>query len=362
MLRGQGIGDDSANDLPSNLAGHAMTSKRFSIDRGTPRQRLAMDRERVRAEDCRVPSPPRGRVFNWIIVASAVAGVVVVVVPARHQWGLWLAGKPVDTLPLFWDIPVLIWGRIGKVLQFAAGLVAIIDLLDHHKLRATGRQAGRRLRERRAQQQLKLRSHRLLALRRKLYDSFIDVQPVGGLFGDPVLFLNTRPPTDFGPVASFAPKDYLGFRERVLAGLDVRTGGGLSKKEAEQIREQVDVFLKDHLPPEDIALSEQSERKWGGLTTLVCVALLGSVVYHWMAGPMLELMLLHGVLIAGFLTLLSPAGPYVAALPGLAREVPALLAGYLATHLLDRTHPLHAFRKIAVVLFIIGFGLDLLAS
>jgi hypothetical protein len=310
-----------------------------------------------------VPSPPRGRVFNGVIVVSILAGVVVVVVPARHLWGLWFAGKPVDELPLFWDVPVLVWGRIGKVLQFAAGLAVIIDLLDPDKLRATGRGASQRLRERRAQRLAKLRSHRLSALRRRLYDSFVDVRPVaGGRVGDAVVSLNTRSPTGFGHEASFTLEDYLGFRERVLAGLDVRTDGQLSNEQTHQISEQVDVFFMEHLSAQDKALYERSEKKWERWFTVVVVALLGSVVYHLTAGASVEWMLLHGVLMVGFFTLMSPAGAYVAALPGLAREVPALVAGYLATHLLDQTRPLHAFRKIAVVLFIIGFGLDLLAS
>ncbi|MEV0381718.1 hypothetical protein [Nonomuraea sp. NPDC050643] len=301
--------------------------------------------------------------FNGIIVVSVLAGAVVVVVPARHLWALWLAGKQVDALPLFWDVPVLIWGRIGKVLQFAAGLAVIIDLLDPDRLRATGREAGRRLREREAQRQLRLRPYRLSALRGKLYDSFVDVRfVVGGGAGDGAVSLNTRLPSGFGQDAPFTLEDYLDFRERVLAGLDVRTDGRLSNVQTEKIGEQVDAFFNEHLSAREKALYELGQRKLGRLAAVVGVALLGSIVSYVTVGFSLEWIFLHGVLVVGLLTLMSSAGAYLAALPGLAREVPALLAGYLATHLLDRTRPLHAFRKIAVVLFVIGFGLDLLAS
>lgn len=301
--------------------------------------------------------------FNKIILASALAGVVVIVAPARHLWAQWFAGKSVDALPLYWDIPVLIWGRVGKVLQFAAGLAVTIDLLDPDKLRATGRQAGQRLQQRRAQRQRSLRPHRLSALRRRLYDSFVDVRPVvGGGVGDAVVSLNTRLPTEFGPVASFTLEDYLGFRERVLTGLDVRADGQLSREQTDQIDKQVTAFFKEHLSPEDKTLHERSEKKWERWCALVGVALLGSIVYYLITDFSLEWIALHYVLVAGFFSLMPPVGAYVTALPGLAREVPALVAGHLATHLLDRTRPLHAFRKIALVLFIIGFGLDLLAS
>ncbi|WP_431921248.1 hypothetical protein [Nonomuraea jabiensis] len=301
--------------------------------------------------------------FNGIIVASVLAGVVVLVVPARQLWGLWLAGKPVESLPLFWDMPVLIWGRIGKVLQFAAGLAVIIDLLDPDKLRVTGRQAGQRLQERRTRRQLKLRSHRLSALRRKLYDSFVDVQPMaGGGPWDAAVSLNTRLPTGFGQDAPFTLEDYLRFRERVLAGLHVRTAGRLSHEQTQEIGKQVGAFFKEHLSPEDKTVYEQREGKWWRVSAVIGAALIGSILYYMTVGFSLEWIFLHGVLVTSFFMLMSPAGAYMTALPGLAREVPALLVGYLVTHLLNRTRPLHAFRKIAVVLFIIGFGLDLLAS
>ncbi|HEX4813079.1 MAG TPA: hypothetical protein VFV66_10055 [Nonomuraea sp.] len=300
--------------------------------------------------------------FNWVIAVLIVAGVAVVVVPAWELWGLWFRGRPVDDLTLYGDVPVLVWGRIGKVLQFAAGLAVVIDLLDADRLRARGQRAAERLRDRRAQLRTKLRPQRLAALERRLYDSFVDVRNLPGGTLDAAVSLNTRPPTDFGQDAPFTHEDYLAFRERVLAGLDVGRNGALSRKQTLKIHHEVAAFFQDRLPPRDRASYEQGERKWGRSFVVVGVALLGSVAYHLTTVPPLEWMFLHGVLMAAFFTIMSPVGPYVAALPGLARETPALVAGHLATHLLHRARPLHAFRKIALVLFVVGFGLDLLAS
>lgn len=51
-------------------------------------------------------------------------------------WARWWAGEQVGGLPLF-GTTVLFWGRLGKVLQFAAGLVVVLDLVGTHRLTAT---------------------------------------------------------------------------------------------------------------------------------------------------------------------------------------------------------------------------------
>lgn len=51
-----------------------------------------------------------------------------------EAWSLWWSGAKVDGL-LMWGVPVLWWGRIGKLAQFAGGLVVIIDLLGSKRLR-----------------------------------------------------------------------------------------------------------------------------------------------------------------------------------------------------------------------------------
>lgn len=52
-----------------------------------------------------------------------------------EAWQLWAAGSPIQPLVL-WGQPILWWGRIGKIAQFAAGLVIILDLVGAERLRA----------------------------------------------------------------------------------------------------------------------------------------------------------------------------------------------------------------------------------
>jgi hypothetical protein len=47
---------------------------------------------------------------------------------------LWWDGKSLSGLSL-WGVPFLILGRIGKVMQYTGGLVAVLDLIGENRLR-----------------------------------------------------------------------------------------------------------------------------------------------------------------------------------------------------------------------------------
>ncbi|SED59742.1 hypothetical protein SAMN04489727_8519 [Amycolatopsis tolypomycina] len=53
-------------------------------------------------------------------------------------WMRWWAGEKVDGAQL-WGLPMLVWGRIGKGLQFAGGLTVVLDLVGPERLRAFGK-------------------------------------------------------------------------------------------------------------------------------------------------------------------------------------------------------------------------------
>jgi len=66
----------------------------------------------------------------------------------RDRWGQlwtswWYGPLAADDQLLGW--PILAWGRIGKVFQFVAGLVVVLDLIGPDALRAYGRRGRRRL-------------------------------------------------------------------------------------------------------------------------------------------------------------------------------------------------------------------------
>ncbi|WP_439380751.1 hypothetical protein [Amycolatopsis lexingtonensis] len=97
------------------------------------------------------------RLFGFALFGACAAAVVFVVAggyvgivvgdPLR-LWGRWLSGEKVDDARL-WGWPMLAWGRTGKLLQFAAGLTVVLDLVGPDRLREFGmrlrRQSWRRL-------------------------------------------------------------------------------------------------------------------------------------------------------------------------------------------------------------------------
>jgi hypothetical protein len=56
-----------------------------------------------------------------------------------NVWRHWLAGEPTSGLVL-WTLPVLWWGRIGKMLEFTAVAAVVLDLVGPDRLRTWGRQ------------------------------------------------------------------------------------------------------------------------------------------------------------------------------------------------------------------------------
>lgn len=54
-----------------------------------------------------------------------------------EAWRLWLAGKSVSTLSL-WGLEILWWGRVGKMVQFAAALTIVAEIIGPERLRNFG--------------------------------------------------------------------------------------------------------------------------------------------------------------------------------------------------------------------------------
>lgn len=54
-----------------------------------------------------------------------------------EAWSLWLAGQSVADFEL-WGRPMLWWGRAGKLVQFAGGLTVVLDLVGADRLRKWG--------------------------------------------------------------------------------------------------------------------------------------------------------------------------------------------------------------------------------
>ncbi|MGP3957005.1 hypothetical protein ACTWPT_13470 [Nonomuraea sp. 3N208] len=316
----------------------------------------------------RPPSPTAtfissGRLFNLIIFGLIIAGLFVVVFLPYDLWLLWFHGKSVAAQPLWWDMPVALWGRIGKVMQFAAGLAVVIDLIDPGKLRKRGRVASARLRKRRADLRARLRPYRLHALRRDLYQSFVTTRQLQ--YGLKEVYVSVSLPRSFSPDVSFSDApfsedEYVALYEQLVA----RFGRGkkLSDQQTNVIKAEIRTFLDQCFSPADRAGVQRVERRRNRMFVVAGLAVLASLLFFLVSGQSEISLYVHSSLVMAVLWLLLPMDAYALALPGLVREIPPLTVGYLGTHLLDRARPLHAFRKVAVVLFITGFALDLLAS
>ncbi|MEU7859251.1 hypothetical protein [Nonomuraea sp. NPDC049141] len=57
-------------------------------------------------------------------------------------WTRWLDGQQLTGATL-WGQPLYIWGRLGKALQFLAGLTVVLDLIGPEPLRAFGRRMNK---------------------------------------------------------------------------------------------------------------------------------------------------------------------------------------------------------------------------
>lgn len=86
------------------------------------------------------------RFLRWTLFAVCASAVLFVVVGGHvgtvvgdplRLWSRWLSGEKVDGARL-WGWPMLAWGRTGKLLQFAAGLTVVLDLLGPDRLREFG--------------------------------------------------------------------------------------------------------------------------------------------------------------------------------------------------------------------------------
>ncbi|MEV4898484.1 hypothetical protein AB0K48_55045 [Nonomuraea sp. NPDC055795] len=303
------------------------------------------------------------RVLNYSIFALIAAGLIAIVLPHRDLWVQWIGGETIDSQPLFDAWSVTTWGRLGKGLQFLAGLVAIIDLLNLEELRKVGKKANERLQERLQRRAGRLRGYRLSEIRKLLYKHLVAEKITRGYDTDhSTYFLDPKPPASLDPDSPVGLDDYLKFRELLIDRFGTGLENSLSESQCSTINDELDALLESHLSPEDGIAYRKAEK---GLTVWALTAVL-LVIIAGIAMLLTESMTIWIVYVSIFCVLIfmavSPKGVYVTALPLFTREAPALFIGYLATHLLHRTRPLLLFRKIALVLFVVGFTLDLLAS
>lgn len=281
-------------------------------------------------------------------------------------WHAWFQGDQVQTASL-WGLPVLVWGRLGKALEFLAGLVVVVDLLDPDKLRRRGALARQRLDARRQRSVAGSRMFVLDNMHGQVVGTLIRGEHTGE--GDTVFEVNHASPAPPGPYAPYTAAEYEQLRTATLAGLATAHechrphGDMVCPAQVAFVGQQVHDFLYGYWSDEDRQLiGEARKARDRGAFVWLCVLVAVVALCLVLRAPLLVTGLVATVATALFSLSVISDGWRLSA-PGLwVRAHPAAMAGSLLAGLLDKARPLHVLRKIAVVLFVIGFHFDLLAS
>ncbi|GGO21430.1 hypothetical protein [Microbispora bryophytorum] len=280
---------------------------------------------------------------------------------------VWLDGQSTSGLSLLGH-SMLFWGRAGKGLQFLAGCAVVLDLVDTAKLRAAIDRAEDRYERAKDRGRAAARVQHLAEVREALYDSFFYTVPSGVPGVKPITGIHENPPDHAPPGVDHAR--LVAFWTEVAAELPAahrcrRNHREPCMEQRDHARGRIDDFLGRSLPERERVLIARAERAetWNdllktGSLVVAGAAMLALAVPDWDTMPDSRKVWL-GVLAAAAL------------LVAVARPVPLLSAAKWRTHRgvlrllafgVDRTRPFHLLRRLAFVLFVVGFLLDLLAS
>lgn len=316
------------------------------------------------------------RALRWLFVLMVFAAGIAVGLFYFSVWDAWWQGRPITDLRVG-GLPIRWWGRIGKYLQFLAGLTIVLDLVGAARLR----DAGDRVQDHRARTVDRLDDTRnvfwLVKLERDIFDGIVAEDPKVDS-RDPRTWSMRESPVSVPENAAFSLTDYVAFHGAFAASRHKHCSHGpdhhrnVCQEQRERLASLVRQFVLPSLSSEDQQLLERAGHRVGraaiqlGLAG-VCAAVLLMVYLRsdprfdgeapwWMillipapAGVIWIIMSRPGIqakLIVGWATLTSM--PLIAAAHTLARFV--------------ETAQSKRLRWTAVALFLVGFHLDLLSS
>ncbi|MEV4455148.1 hypothetical protein [Microbispora sp. NPDC049633] len=280
---------------------------------------------------------------------------------------VWLDGRSTSGLVL-WGHTMLWWGRLGKIVQFAAGLVAVFDLIGLDRLvRWLGRQERRYERIRR-KGRIEARVQRYARMRQELYDGFFFTVTSGGRPAvKPVTGIHRKPPAHAPEGVDHA--QLVSFWTEVIAELP--GAHGCRHDHPEPCREQhdhvlgrIDDFLGRLLPKRERTLLGRAGRAAEQTVAIQVVSLLAATAaLLWLAvsiqssASAFRLVALGVVAALGLLLAVTPGDTRSAVRWWVHRSVlrPVVFG-------IDRTRPFHLLRWLAFAMFAVGFLFDLLAS
>ncbi|MGV9304841.1 hypothetical protein ACWDLG_15830 [Nonomuraea sp. NPDC003727] len=234
----------------------------------------------------------------------------------------WFDGHSTTSM-VVWGWPMLVWGRVGKVMLYFAALSIVLDLLDPEKLRDRGGGLKVRATDALSRARLRLSQAGVAGLSTSIRGHFMSTSPgvshdqwgITGQRGDRHSAVYSRP--DYVPRAlGCSLEEYQAFHRSViaeLAGVHSCDGehDGLCSAQRGHIQARIDSFLTEHVPS-DRRRYVEAIRSW----------LLAKAAWWALMGA----------------------------------------AEILLGALLHRARPLHVFRWAAFALVLIGGPLDMLAA
>jgi hypothetical protein len=321
-----------------------------------------------------------------LLAASGLLCWAVALLAANYQGlgdvlSIWFSGRQTSGSTL-WGLSMVWCGRIGKLMQFVAGFVVVLDLIGPNRLRAIGERATGQLRDFHAGIILGHEQNVLAELKKHIREQIIrdsySTNPAIGWSHWRFLVYEAKHPLPDQPWFSQAMVDDL--RTEIIGELDTRHTcgtphqGQVCAKQAEYADERVNRFMRDGLPPRERELLEQ----WN------------NVQRQEDTGPISMVMAIFFVCTLGLALVLAviakdlPAGIQVAmavvsfmlsikvllrvvtdmTLP-LGLRLRAMFVGPVmrfTAKILDHSAPGHQLRRWGFYFFFVGFILDLLAS
>lgn len=289
----------------------------------------------------------------------------------------WATGKQTSAIAL-WGLPMLWWGRIGKIMQFFAGCIVVLDLVGPDRLRAAGTRAAARLADAKRWGERMREQAGLTSLVDTIEDQVITeyyppmsprVQARGGMRTASywrVRSNSMEPPT--GQIwFNQGMLDEL--RERVVEHARAHTCRkehdameNMCLAQHRAVQEMVREFALSGLPPRERELlagaSEMVQVRRRGLAviTAAAVAVFSAIIVT--TGFAVGLI---GVAY-GLLAVVVLLSHRALGLGLRLRAGTTLVVTRFTARLLDRTRPGHSLRWVSFLLFIAGFGFDLAAS
>ncbi|GLY16365.1 hypothetical protein Kisp01_33800 [Kineosporia sp. NBRC 101677] len=312
------------------------------------------------------------------MVAVCAAGTWVLTTGYLEVVGDWLT-RDVSADTFLWPLVLGWWGRVGKVLQFVAGLTVLLDLVGPEKLRAVGLRASREVEQFRSVRAENQFAHELERVRHltgvRFAARYDDTSATYfSAMGDPGSFGWQAVPDD----APFTEEQYLAAHERFAA----ERGEHCGHAEHPRICSEQLPFLTSVIEELITAgLTEDERRQWDAviartprhpaLTYVSFVVAISAfiAVGTWTSqdrgGPrVVQFALLFATLVVWLNIMVDSAGPGRT----VRRVVMWLRYGVVAASapvvadLLDAARPAHRLRWAGFILFAIGFHFDLLAS